>query len=249
MSDLKKETFICLDCETTGLDPLKDKIIEVAVVKFTFSETLQEFDSLVDPECEIPAESLAIHHITSEMLQGKPKMKDVVAEVLNMVGDHIIVGHGISFDVQMIATSARAAAVPVSIQNNRLIDTLRLARAYGDSKTNSLVMLASHFNVPIVETHRAMADVLLNIAVFKHLVARYKTTEQIFKILSEPIRMRTMPLGKHKGRPFSELPLDYLQWASKMDFDQDLLFSIRLELKERKSGGKFFQNTNPFSEL
>jgi DNA polymerase-3 subunit epsilon len=58
-----------------------------------------------------------------------------------------------------------------------------------------------------------------------------------------------MPLGKHKGRPFSEIPHEYLQWAANKDFDQDLTFSIRSELKKRKSGNLFKQASNPFSEL
>jgi DNA polymerase-3 subunit epsilon len=249
MTDLRKETFICLDCETTGLDTEKDKIIEIAVVKFTFSEHLAEFESLVDPECPVPEESLRIHHISTEMLQGKPKIKEVMPEILKLVGSSMIVGHGIAFDVTMIAKAARANQIMTTIEKNQQIDTLRLARSYGESPVNSLEQLASHFNVPIIETHRAMADVLLNIAVFKHLVARFKTTDQIFKLLASPIRMKCMPLGKHKGRPFSEIPLEYLQWAAKMDFDQDLLFSIRLELKERKTGGRFTQAANPFSQL
>jgi DNA polymerase-3 subunit epsilon len=61
--------------------------------------------------------------------------------------------------------------------------------------------------------------------------------------------MKTMPLGKHKGRRFEEVPIEYLQWAERKDFDQDLLFSIRLELRNRKKGGGFEQSANPFSEL
>jgi DNA polymerase III subunit epsilon len=58
-----------------------------------------------------------------------------------------------------------------------------------------------------------------------------------------------MPLGKHKGRLFSEIPLHYLLKAATMDYDQDLLFSIRSELKKRKQGGLFSQAANPFLEL
>ena len=94
-----------------------------------------------------------------------------------------------------------------------------------------------------------MNDVMTNIEVFKHLVRRYKTLEQVMDILSRPIKMKYMPLGKYKGRLFSELPLQYLQKASHMDFDQDLRYSIRLELQKRKKGEGFSQKTNPFLEL
>ena len=58
-----------------------------------------------------------------------------------------------------------------------------------------------------------------------------------------------MPLGKHKGRPFTEVPVAYLRWAARQKFDQDLLFSIRSELKKRDQGNAFRKAGNPFQEL
>ena len=65
MGFLNKDIFICLDCETTGLDAKTDRIIEIAVTKFTFSEILETFETLIDPECHISESSMAIHHIFS----------------------------------------------------------------------------------------------------------------------------------------------------------------------------------------
>lgn len=249
MGDLKNAVFVCVDCELTGLDLRKDKIIEVAAVKFNFSQTLAEFQSLVDPEMPIPEESMAIHHISSSMLAGKPKIAEVLPKLLACMGECTIVGHGISYDIEAISKAAHEAGIACRLVYSPVIDTLRLARYYGDSPTNSLEYLASHFNVPVEDTHRAMADVVMNIAVFKHLVSRFKTTEQIFNVLAQPIKMKYIPFGKYKGRLFSELPLDYLQWLSKMDFDQDLEHTIQSEINDRKKGGKFSQATNPFSNL
>jgi DNA polymerase-3 subunit epsilon len=58
-----------------------------------------------------------------------------------------------------------------------------------------------------------------------------------------------MPLGKHKGRLLKEIPLQYLQWASHMDFDQDLLYSLRSEIRRRQKTEDFSKMTNPFSGL
>ncbi len=77
MTDITKQSFICLDCETTGLDAKKDRIIEVAVMRFDFSQTYEEIDEMIDPECPISPESIAIHHITEEMIKGKPKIHEV----------------------------------------------------------------------------------------------------------------------------------------------------------------------------
>ena len=249
MAQLDNTTFVCLDCETTGLDPQADHIIEIAAVKFQFSETLQTFETLVDPGCPINETSIEIHHITNDMVQGKPRIAEVLPELLSLIQNHIIVGHGIGLDIAFICEAAKKNSIPCSIANNPTLDTLRMARLYGESPTNSLEKLRQHFNIAAEGAHRAMNDVVVNIEVFKFLSSSYKTTEQLFERLKRPISLKAMPLGKHKGRPFSEIPIEYLQWAANKDFDQDLLFSIRSELKKRKKGTQFSQAANPFSNL
>ncbi len=249
MGYLDKEIFVCLDCELTGLDLEQDRIIEVAVVKFTFDTILEEFETLIDPCCPIPQTSIDIHHITQEMVTGKPVIETIVPKLLELIGHHIVIGHGINFDLALVGKAADRAGIPHKLQNARYFDTLRMARLYGESPTNSLEQLRKHFNIEAEGAHRAMSDVIVNVGVFKYLAKRFKTTEQLFEILEKPILLKSMPLGKHKGRLMKEIPLNYLRWAVTKDFDQDLLFSIRSELKRRKSGNQFSQSTNPFSNL
>lgn len=246
---LKSATFICLDCEFTGLDPENDRILELAAARFTLSEVADTIDLLVNPGCTISPESFAIHHISEEMIASKPHIEEVLSSFLAFVGRDTIVGHAIGCDLDMLEKAAARAGIPYNLKARPCIDTLRLARLYGDSPNNSLESLATHFNVPNPGSHRALNDVMMNIDVFKHLVRKYKTVDQIFDVLAHPIKMKYMPLGKHKGRLFNEIPFQYLQWAAHMDFDQDLLFTLRLELKKRKRGDNFGQAANPFSDL
>lgn len=249
MGLLNKEIFICLDCETTGLEAKTDRIIEIAITKFTFHETLETFETLIDPEGLISETSMAIHHITDEMVKGKPKIEEVLPHIFSMIGKHIIVGHGIKLDIDFLIESAKRHAVPCPLDGNTKIDTLRLARLYGESPTNSLERLRQHFNIEAEGAHRAMNDVIVNINVFKHLSTSFKSTEQLLERLKRPILLKAMPLGKYKGRGFAEIPIEYLQWAARADFDQDLLFSLRTELQKRKKGERFSQSCNPFSQL
>jgi DNA polymerase-3 subunit epsilon len=244
-----KGSFVCLDCETTGLDPKVDRIIEIAVVQFTSSGVLQTYETLIDPEIPISEGSMAIHHITEEMVKGKPKIQEVIPAILKLIHHHIVVGHGIKLDLNFITESARRHQIPHNIESLLTIDTLRLARLYGESPTNSLEKLRQHFNIEPEGAHRAMSDVIVNIEVFKYLTTSFKTTQQLLERLKKPILLKNMPLGKYKGRPFGEIPLEYLLWAVKGDFDQDLIFSIRTELQKRKKGERFNQATNPFASL
>lgn len=249
MKLISKETFVCLDCEATGLDPETDRIVEIAVARFTFDRILQKFETLVDPQCAIPEVSQNIHKISVEMIQGKPKISEVLPHLFKMIDNHVLVGHGIGFDIALIIAEAKRYQIPNQIKKQPFIDTLRLARSYGESPVNSLQQLRRHFNIEPEGAHRAMSDVLVNIEVFKRLSKTYATLEELFKLLQKPIQLKTMPLGKHKGRRFEEIPIEYLLWAEKKDFDQDLLYSIRSEIRNRKKGGRFQQASNPFADL
>lgn len=249
MPKLDKEIFVCLDCETTGLDPKKDLIIEVAVVKFDYEKVYEKCEFLINPGIPIPKESTVIHNITDEMVKDQPTIDKVLVDILKMVGNHILVGHGVLFDMELLASAADRVNIPHKIRGNRYFDTLRLARLYGGSPQNSLEQLCKHFNIQYDGAHRAMTDVVMNIEVFKFLAQKFTTTEQIFQVLSKPILLKEIPFGKHKGRPMKEVPIDYLYWAANKDFDQDLMFTIRTEITRRKKGNQFSQVGNPFQNL
>ncbi len=126
-------------------------------------------ETLVNPECEIPQPSIAIHHITQEMVQEKPTIAQVLPQILQLIGNHIIVGHGVGFDIDMLALAADRHGIPCKIRQNLYLDTLRMARLYGECPINSLEYLRKHFNIPLEGAHRAMSDVIVNIEVFKLL--------------------------------------------------------------------------------
>lgn len=249
MSQMNKTRFVCVDCEATGLDKDGDEIIEIAAMTFNLEKDFEVYDSLVNPGRQIPEESIKIHHITQDMIKGQPKIHEVLPKIIEMISNHIIVGHGVSFDIHLINRDAKRYNIPCNIKNNTFFDTLRMARIYGESPKNSLQNLREHFNINEEGAHRALNDVIVNIEVFRKLAARYKSAEELKKILEKPIRLKCMPLGKHKGRPLKEIPLPYLQWAAHMDFDQDLLYSLRSEIKRRQKTQDFTQSSNPFSSL
>lgn len=122
MGLLNQEVFVCLDCESTGLDTANDRIVEIAVTRFTFEKIIQSYESLIDPECQIPQVSQDIHNISQEMIQGKPKIAEVLPTLLKMIEGHVLVGHGISFDIALIA----AEAVPISSPAPKRLSALAL---------------------------------------------------------------------------------------------------------------------------
>jgi len=249
MGNLKKDIFICLDCEATGLNVEEDEVIELAVVKFTFDEIIEKFEALVDPGMLIPPDAMAVHNITDEMVKGKPKIEEILPEAFKLIDKYPIVGHNIGYDLLMLINAAKKRNISCPIELENSIDTLRLARLYAESPSNSLEVLRQHFNIEEEGAHRAMNDVIVNIKVFKYLTLDFRKTEEIMDRLKRPVSLKTMPLGKHKGLPFREIPIDYLYWASNQDFDMDLSFSIEQEKRRRRKNKPFSQSANPFADL
>ena len=99
MTLIHKDVFVCLDCETTGLDPDKDEIIEFAIARFNFDTIIDSFETLIEPSFPISEESTAIHHITDQMVKGKPKIQEILPRVFELINNYIIVGHGITNDI------------------------------------------------------------------------------------------------------------------------------------------------------
>jgi DNA polymerase III subunit epsilon len=183
------------------------------------------------------------------MVRGQPKIGAILPSLLDFLKSGIIIGHNIGFDLTLIATAADQHKLSCDLLNRTSVDTLRLARLYAKSPSNSLEALRAHFRIARERAHRALDDAVVNAEVFRRLAYGYTTRAKLLSDLDKPIRMARMPLGKYKGRPFKEVPLDYLRWAAHQKFDMDLLFSIRSELKKRKSGGSFSAGTNPFQGL
>ncbi len=95
---------IVLDTETTGLDPAKGhRIIEIGCVELLNAiPTGQTFHVYLDPERDIPEEAFRVHGISAEFLVGKPLFAQVSADLLNFLGDAMIVAHNAEFDLRFL---------------------------------------------------------------------------------------------------------------------------------------------------
>ncbi len=100
-----KDEFVCLDCETTGLNPKKDEILSIGAViikdnKVLMRKTLNIF---VKPSKNVTEESIKIHHIRPIDLENAVEPKVAIMELLKFIGNRTIVGYYIKFDIAMIS--------------------------------------------------------------------------------------------------------------------------------------------------
>lgn len=152
--------FVAIDLETTGLDAARDAAVAVAVVPFRGGEPIGGYETLVNPGRPIPAASTRIHGITDEMVVAAPRLGEVLDEFEILCGDHVVVGHGVAFDLAIIERVRRAHHRP-PLRNTALC-TMRLAAALHPGWTDvTLEALATRLRVPVVGRHTARGDALV----------------------------------------------------------------------------------------
>ena len=164
---------ICLDTETTGLDP-KDghKIIEIACFELINKvKTGKVFHSFVNPRRDVPQEAFRIHGISTEFLKDKPTFDLVADKFLDFIGDDILVIHNASFDIKFLNFELNILRKK-PLEMSRVIDSLMLARKKFPGGQNSLDALCKRFNLDLSkrEKHGALIDTELLCNVYIELM-------------------------------------------------------------------------------
>lgn len=120
-------SYTVIDFETSGLDPKKDRVIEMAAIRCVNGEIASEFSTLVRYDGKLSAKITELTGITDEMT-ATGMDEDTAFRILNrMLGDHIIIAHNAAFDLGFLHHSLlRIAGRSFS---NGFIDTLTISRA------------------------------------------------------------------------------------------------------------------------
>ncbi len=165
-------TFCVLDLETTGVSPTNCAITEIGAVKYRGGELLGSFQTLVDPGSEIPPSITLLTGITHAMVIDAPTVAQVLPTFLEFIGDSVIVGHNVRFDLSFL--NAAATRNGYERLSNKSSDTAALSRrlVHGEVRNLQLSSLAAHFRSPISPNHRALADAKATAHVFHSLLER-----------------------------------------------------------------------------
>ena len=159
-------SLVAIDLETTGLDPLKDAIIEIAAVRFSGTRVEAEWTSLINPARAIPALITQLTGITNDMVRNAPPIKAVIQELADFIGDSPVVGHNVQFDLGFLRKNGiLGLAEP--------IDTYELAAVLMPTASRyNLGSLGQILGILIPNSHRAMDDARLAHAVYMQLYDR-----------------------------------------------------------------------------
>ena len=141
---------IFLDTETTGLEhKLGHRIIEIGGVEMRNRRlTHRHFHQYVNPERDIDEGALAVHGISLDFLQDKPRFAEVAAEFIDFVRGAELIIHNAPFDIGFLnAELARLDMAPIETVCHAIQDTLRMAKELFPGKRNNLDALCDRYGI------------------------------------------------------------------------------------------------------
>ena len=162
--------YVVIDTETTGLDYDYCNLIETTAVRYQNGQPTKTFSTLIKPPDyeAYDDESNSWHHeyvdefitqltgITNEMLADAPSEADVIPGLLDFLGDSILIGHNVNFDINFIYDAAERCGRHFS---NDFVDTLRISRkVFPDLPHHRLSDVAKACDVKQEGEHRAEYD-------------------------------------------------------------------------------------------
>ena len=181
---IKDTGFVVIDTETTGLKPEKgDVLLSVAGIGLVQGrvDLSKSFYELIQPDREIPHESVVIHHLTPGKMNRTPVAKevDVLIRFFEFCGSRVLVGHHVSFDVRFL-NHALQKHFGITLAN-KVVDTAVVAKAIQEmhnpvgasiEQTSyvGLDELAKQFDISMPDRHDAYGDAFATALVFQRLI-------------------------------------------------------------------------------
>ncbi len=232
-----KRPVAFFDLETTGVDPAKDRIVEIAIVKLKPDGSKETYERRINPERPIPPETTAIHGISDEDVKDCPTFKQVAHEINNFIKNCDLGGYNSNkFDIPCLAEELLRAGIPVDFKSRRLVDVQQVF--YKMEPRTLSAAYKFYCNQDLENAHEAMADVNATIAILEAQLDKYEgqiendvnalhkfTGGDDYVDYARRIIMKdgvpVFNFGKHKGVPvatvFKKEP-QYYDWMMQSDF-------------------------------
>lgn len=168
------DSYVCIDLETTGLDPKRDKIIEIGAVRVERGEIAGEWEALVNPGQPLSDRIVELTGIRDGELADAKPICELLPELSAFLGEAVLLGHRVLFDFSFL----KKAAVNERLSFERTgIDTLKIARKYlKDLESRSLGALCKYYDIPH-SPHRALEDARATAALYRKLAEEFYEKE------------------------------------------------------------------------
>lgn len=171
--------YVIFDTETTGLSAVYDSIIEIGATKMKDGEVIDRFDKFINPGHPLSEITTNLTSITTDMVKDAPDETVIVGEFMDFIGDDILVGHNVTFDMGFMNAALTRMGRPRLAMP--VIDTLEMSRTlHSEYRNHKLDSLAKRYNIVLEHHHRADSDAettgYLMYKLFEELEDKFDTT-------------------------------------------------------------------------
>lgn len=178
---LKDHDVVVFDFETTGLNAYAgDRIIEIGAVKVVNGAIVEKFQSYIDPEMKIGEEAIKIHHITQDMVAGKPKAEQVLQDFYKFTRGCVLTGYNVGFDLGFLIKQGKESRYNFDNPYFDIYHDLSLKYIKG-LKNYKLGTVAKYLGVTLDNAHSAIYDTIATAEVMIKL-ADYLTEDDIHNL-------------------------------------------------------------------
>jgi DNA polymerase III subunit epsilon len=165
---MKKQEYAIVDIETTGGNASGSRITEIAILIHDGKKIVERWETLVNPQKEIPPAIFALTGITNEMVSNAPIFDLVSDRVLELITDRVFVAHNVNFDYSFIRNELELAGFKWTA---RKLCTVRAARKIKPGLPSySLGRLCNSLDIPLENAHRAGGDANATAILFSRLL-------------------------------------------------------------------------------
>ncbi len=171
--------IVFFDIESTGLNVLKDRIIQIALIKYKKDGSQpEEREFLVNPMIPISAEAMQVHGITPDMIKDKPPFSEYAQEIADFIGDADLAGYNSDrFDLPMLTEELFRNGIELNAEERRTIDVQKIF--YKMQPRTLKAALQFYCQKELEGAHDALADVRATIEVFAGQIVKYEGVDYI----------------------------------------------------------------------
>ena len=169
------DRYVALDVETTGLDPAKDRLLEIGAVKVEHGEIRESYETLINTGVPVPYRIQELTGITDEMQKAGKPLETAMEEMVRFCDGYPILGHNVQFDYGFLKQSAVRCGLGFEKDG---IDTLKIARkVLPDMRSRTLSAMCAHYHVDPGNSHRALDDARSAHEIFRKMQSEFGGTE------------------------------------------------------------------------
>ena len=167
------------DIEATGLNVVRDRIVQIAIIKYSKNGgEPEEFTTLINPGIPISEEAMAVHGITPKMLSNQPTFQQVADKIFKFIGNGDLGGyHSNRFDVPILMEEFARVGIEFDISKRRLIDMQKIF--YKMEPRTLKAALKFYCGKEMENAHDALVDVRATVDVFKGQLEKYHDVDFI----------------------------------------------------------------------